>query len=194
MRNCAIFVRHTDRLDWDTSPCYPTHSNATIMLSSSCDFVRVSSSDTSTCSHHAGEHSSTKMCNADLPFQKEDFGRPNHRFRMRFLSTFQLLVAQIEYSRPLKVLRQRIVKQTHILMLSSDFDKQAFLVILCSPNDDFMLPKRRFWKAEPTFQKAFSKHFSRVWALDLGYKPLKSASKTPSEMLARPSKIFVWEG
>ena len=33
---------------------------------------------------------------------------------------------------------------------------------------DFMLPKRRFWKAEPTFQNAFSKHFSRVWAPDLG--------------------------
>jgi hypothetical protein len=30
----------------------------------------------------------------------EDLGRPNQRFRMRFRSTFQRFVAQIEYSRP----------------------------------------------------------------------------------------------
>jgi hypothetical protein len=41
----------------------------------------------------------------------------------------------------------------------------------------FMLPKRRFWKAEPTFQNAFSNPFSTVWAPDLGHKRLKSASK-----------------
>jgi hypothetical protein len=37
----------------------------------------------------------------------------------------------------------------------------AYLAREFSPQK-FMLPKRRFWKAEPTFQKAFSKHFSRV--------------------------------
>ncbi len=41
----------------------------------------------------------------------------------------------------------------------------------------FMLPKRRFWKVGQTFQKGFSKHFSRVWVLYLGYTTLKSASK-----------------
>ena len=35
-------------------------------------------------------------------------------------------------------------------------------------NSKFTPPKRRFWKVEPTFQNAFSKHFSRVWVLDLG--------------------------
>jgi hypothetical protein len=56
----------------------------------------------------------------------------------------------------------------------------------------FTPPKRRFWKEEPAFQNAFSKHFSRVWVLDLGDKTLKSASKTHSEKSIRPSKIFVW--
>jgi len=56
-----------------------------------------------------------------------------------------------------------------------------------------MLPKRRFWKAGQTFQTVFSKHFSRVWVPDLGYKTSKSASKTQSERFVRPSKIFVWE-
>ena len=39
-------------------------------------------------------------------------------------------------------------------------------------SESFMLPKRRFWTAEPTFQKAFSKHFSRV-ILYLGNESLK---------------------
>ena len=57
-----------------------------------------------------------------------------------------------------------------------------------------MLPKRRFWKAEPTFQNAFSKHFSTFASPNPVLTPVKSASKTHSEMLVRPSKIFVWEG
>ena len=56
----------------------------------------------------------------------------------------------------------------------------------------FTPPKRRFGKAEQTFQNTFSKHFSRAWVLDLGYKTLKSASKTRSEMFVRSSEIFVW--
>jgi hypothetical protein len=46
------------------------------------------------------------------------------------------------------------------------------------PNDDFERSDRSFGR---TFPNAFSKHFSRVGVLDLGYKLLKSASKTHSE-------------
>ncbi len=53
-------------------------------------------------------------------------------------------------------------------------------------------PKRRLWKAEQTFQCAFSKHFSRVWdcqwAPDLGYETLKSASNT--ERFGLPKSSF----
>ena len=49
-------------------------------------------------------------------------------------------------------------------------------------------PQTKFWKFEPRFQNACSKHFSRVWVPDLGYKTLKSASNTHSEILVRPSK------
>jgi len=61
-------------------------------------------------------------------------------------------------------------------------------------SNNFMLPKRRFWKVGRTFQNAFSKHFSRVWVLYSGDKALKTASKPRSEKFVRPSKIFVWEG
>ena len=40
----------------------------------------------------------TNRCKCMLP--NEDFGRQNKRSRVRFLSTFQLFVAQIEYSHP----------------------------------------------------------------------------------------------
>ena len=33
----------------------------------------------------------------------------------------------------------------------------------------FYAPKRRFWKAERNVRWAFSKHFPRVWVLDLGW-------------------------
>jgi hypothetical protein len=59
---------------------------------------------------------------------------------------------------------------------------------------NFMLPKRRFWKAEQTFQNAVSKHFSTFCGPNHVLSPLKSASKMRSEMFVRPSKIFVWEG
>ena len=57
-----------------------------------------------------------------------------------------------------------------------------------------MLPKRRFWKAEQTYQSAFSKHLSTFRSPNTVLTPLKKASKTHSEMLPRPSKIFVWDG
>ncbi len=52
--------------------------------------------------------------------------------------------------------------------------------------------ERMFWKVEPTFPNAFSKHFSMAWELDLGYESLKNASKTHSKKLVLISKIFVW--
>jgi len=64
----------------------------------------------------------------------------------------------------------------------------------CRFSTHFMLPKRRFWKSEPTFPDAFSKHSSAIRSPNLVLTPLKSASKTHPEMLVRPSKIFVWEG
>ncbi len=58
----------------------------------------------------------------------------------------------------------------------------------------FMLPKRRFWTTEQTFQNAFSKHFSTFCSQNRVLTTLKSASKTCSEMFVGSSKIFVWEG
>jgi hypothetical protein len=75
----------------------------------------------------------------------------------------------------------------HIGMLSSRVTTSRLTIVMSSVPIHhhvscckFAHPKRRFWKAEQTFC-AFSKHFSRVWVLDLGYKTLKSASKTHSE-------------
>ena len=38
---------------------------------------------------------------------------------------------------------------------------------------NFMLPKRRFWKAGPTFPNGFSKHFSTIRSPNRVLKPLK---------------------
>ena len=46
----------------------------------------------------------------------------------------------------------------------------------------FMLPKRRFWKAEQTFQRSFSTHFSTFRRPNSVLTPLKSVSKMTSEM------------
>jgi hypothetical protein len=58
---------------------------------------------------------------------------------------------------------QRTRTHNHYLYLSTLCNVYAFFVIY----DMFILlkftpPKRRFWKAEQTFQNAFSKHFSMV--------------------------------
>ena len=103
-----------------------------------------------------------------LPLPNEDFGRPNQQFRMRFRSTF----------------RPDSWPESGTHTLEKCFENAFWF--------NFSPPKRRFWAVGRTFQNAFSKHFSRAWVLDLGYKSLKSASKTHSETLVRPSKIFVW--
>ncbi len=43
-------------------------------------------------------------------------------------------------------------------------------MIFCN---NFMLPKRRFWKADPTFPGAFSKHFSTVCSPNRVLTPLR---------------------
>jgi hypothetical protein len=57
---------------------------------------------------------------------------------------------------------------------------------------NFMLPKRRFWKAEQKMTSGCSKHFSTFRCPNPVLTPLKSASKKLIEMFVRPSKIFVW--
>jgi hypothetical protein len=75
-----------------------------ILPSSSCSHNLVSSTNTST-STNVGEVISLWLPNVELLVlilcsPNEDFGRPNKHFRTRFRSTFQRLVAQVEYSHP----------------------------------------------------------------------------------------------
>ena len=131
----------------------------------------------------------------------EDFGNRNKRFGVSFRSTFQRVIAQIDCSHPWKVPR----KDTPDLLFSLPKSSFGEHKIRCSFCNKFMLPKRRFWKSgqttycirrfwkdEQTFQTAFSKHFSRAWVQDLGYETLRNVLRMHSEMLVRPSKIFVW--
>jgi hypothetical protein len=64
--------------------------------------------------------------------------------------------------------------------------------IFCNHLAKFMLPKRRFSKAEPTFRTVFSKHFSMVSRPNGVLTYVKSALKTRSEIFVPSSKIFVW--
>ncbi len=73
----------------------------------------------------------------------EDVGRRNKR-RNRGVST-RFGPRTIEKS----------IENPHLIFCSS-FQK------FCLGGVNFMLPKRRFWKAERTVQKAFSKNFSRA--------------------------------
>ncbi len=56
----------------------------------------------------------------------------------------------------------------------------------------FMLPKRIFWTAEPSFEYAFLKNFSISGSPKRVLTPLKSTSKTHTQRFVQPSKIFVW--
>jgi len=74
--------------------------------------------------------------------------------------------------------------------------KSGFHLLFILPTSSFgrgkfMLPKRRFWTTEPTFQNAFSKHFSTFCSQNRVRTTLKSASKTlslPNEDLGRRNK------
>ncbi len=72
-------------------PCF-SMEKLTMLSSSSCEFYR-----------HIVMLSSS--CDSSLCSPNEDFGRRNKRWNPDFRLIFQLFVAQIEYSRPWKVLR-----------------------------------------------------------------------------------------
>jgi hypothetical protein len=79
------------------------------------------------------------------------------------------------------------------LDLHSDIFLQKFnMMSWLTVEYEFMLPKRRFWKAEQKMTSGFSKPFSMAWVLDLGYEPLKNQSKIRMSSFVPPSKIFVW--
>jgi hypothetical protein len=61
------------------------------------------------------------------------------------------------------------------------------------PLDNFMLPKRRFWKDEQKMTSIFSIDFSMVHIPNRVLTPLKSASfEIRMSSFVPPSKIFVW--
>jgi len=55
-----------------------------------------------------------------------------------------------------------------------------------------MPPKRRFWKTKQQVGRVFSRYFSRVWVLDLGYECSQNHSKRHARPAVSFSKIFVW--
>ncbi len=55
--------------------------------------------------------------------------------------------------------------------------------------ENFMLPKRRFWRAEQTFGNVFSKHFSNERSPNRVLTYVKSALKIRSRMFDRPCKV-----
>ncbi len=106
------------------------------------------------------------MWKSTLCSPNEDFGRPNKHFRTHFRSTFQRFVAQIEYSRPGKVLRKLVLKCLFGLpkssfgrgKLQSHKMKIACWCVypaLCSSNEDFEQPKQHFiMRFRSTFQRS----------------------------------------
>ncbi len=112
-----------------------------------------------------------------------------------FLQTHHVIIAGF-----LQTLRHDIIlwfRQTpHDISPSCDFDRLRPSSCDLDPcwKQHSMVPKRRCWKAEQTFQIVFTTHFSHTRVLYyLGDWPLKSDLKTRSETFVRPSNIFVWE-
>ena len=165
-----------------------TH-HAIFMLSSSCD-SKLSSTDTSPCYELDRDivmnHDIIDRMPTTIMLPKRRFGKDEQKMKSRFSTDFSMVRSQNRVLTPLK---------------SASFENPD--VIFCNkfcssfPNlrlggIKFTPPKRRFGKAEPTFQNAFSKHFSTIGSPNRILTPFKCASKTHSEMLARPSQIFVW--
>ena len=69
---------------------------------------------------------------------------------------------------------------------------RVMMACLVANNKDTKDTKRRFRKDEQMMRCVVSKHFSRVRVPDLGYEPLKSASKRLISSFVHPSEIFVW--
>ena len=103
---------------------------------------------------------------------KSSFGR--HKFRL----TFQLFVAQVEYSHPLRGARKC---GSHLLFSipnhrlgGMDLYAPQTIILKIGTND------------------LFSKYFSRAWALCLGDDSFKSTSKRDTKSFVPIFKIFVW--
>ena len=196
--NCAIYARHT--------ACYSScelDRHIIIMLSSSCEFwhahhhhaiiilwVRnaihlVSWTDTSSSCYH---HIVSAECYSSCEFWH---AHHHHAIIILWVQHAIHLVSSACY--------HHLVNWTdtssscyHHIVSAECYSSCEFGML--SSSCEFMLPKRRFWKPEQTFQSAVSKHFSTFFSPNPVLTPLKSASKTCSEMFVRPSKIFVWDG
>ena len=102
----------------------------------------------------------------------EDFGDPNKALRARFGSTFP----GCEYSIWATHHRKFVQKRTRNALFespNSSFGEHKIMsngtlwspnthLIVCNSFRNLIHPKRRLWKAKPTFQNAFSKHFPRA--------------------------------
>ena len=131
----------------------------------------VSWTNTSSCYHHLASWT-------DTPAYHGSHAPWHARSVTRLVRWYSTDTSSCYHHRVIVCLEVELEK--HIVMLSSSCDST------------FMLPKLSFGKAEPRFQSVFSKHFSALCIPNRVLTPLKSASKTHSEMLVRPSKIFVW--
>ncbi len=102
--------------------------------------------------------------NSTLCSPNEDFGKRNNRSGVCFRWHFQSIVAQIEYARPWKVRRKDTTDLLFCRPKSSFGEHKLGLrltLLTKSSKWRFMLPKRRFWKSDPTFGNVFSKYFSK---------------------------------
>ena len=94
-----------------------------------------------------------------------------------------------------------LVSIVHTSCMQCVHTRRAHLIHVSIPNEDFgrvnkrclggvecTHPKRRCWKAWPTFANAFSKHFSTIRSPNRVLKPLKSAWKKHSERLSLPNE------
>jgi len=120
------------------------------------------------------------FCYRVLCSQTKDFGRRNKRWVPDFRMYFQLFVAQIEYSRPWKVIRKVAFHLLFILPKSS-FGEHKFIMRPDFVNEDL----RRVNKPSGDGpEHLFDAHFNvscPIWVLT----PLKSASKPTSEQKLR---------
>jgi hypothetical protein len=64
---------------------------------------------------------------------------------------------------------------------------------ICYKRYQLYAPQMKILEVRRTFGNAFSKCFSKVFVLDLGYVPLKSSSKIRSQTFVRSSKTSFGE-
>ncbi len=110
---------------------------------------------------------------ANLSLSNEDFGRMNKRWNQDFRRKHFSRAWVLDFG--LRTI-EKSVENPDVIFCSS--------LPLPLPNEDFGRPNQPF---RTRFRSTF-----QVLVLDLGYKTLKSASKSRSERRVRPSKIFFW--